>query len=144
LDFPTHKVCGLRKKIGHAGFRRLEKELSSQRERAACYIEKLKGIKGIKIITEAAQAKASYPYLTLLFDAPDKRQKALEVFRGSGLGASLIYLQAITDYDYLKEIVGNKTCPNARSIAQRHLTLTTSCFLKEKEINRALELIERL
>lgn len=144
VDFPLHNVSQIRKSIGHAAFARLEKEIDKQRQRASSYIENLKDIPGIKIATASSGTKATYPYLTLLFDEPIKRKKAQAVFKGSGLGVFQIYALAITDYDYLKGIVENKDCPNARSLAQNHITLTTSAFLKNKQFNSVLGLLKNI
>ncbi len=55
-----------------------------------------------------------------------------------------IYLYAITDYDYLKDITGNSNCPNARSIASRHISLTTSTFLTQGELRSIIERIKKI
>jgi len=143
-DFPTHDVSKFRKRIGDAQFSRLDKEVEKQRQKALYYIENLKNIKGLNLITESTQDKASYPYLTLVFDEPSKRKKAAEILKKTGLGISQIYCFAITDYDYLKGITGNKLMPNARSLAQRHLTLSTSTFLKKSELDKVINKIKEL
>ncbi len=143
-DFPLHKVSKIRKSIGHVTFARLEREIDKQRQKASSYIESLKGIPGIKLITESHEIKATYPYLTLLFDNPIKRKKAQEKFRNSGLGVFQVYAQAITDYDYLKDIVGNYDSPNARYLAEREISLTTSTFLKEEDIDSVVGIIKSL
>ncbi len=143
-DFPLHKVSKIRKSIGHVTFARLEREIDKQRQKASSYIENLKGIPGIKLITESHEIKATYPYLTLLFDNPIKRKKAQEKFRNSGLGVFQVYAQAITDYDYLKDIVGNHDSPNARYLAEREISLTTSTFLKEEDIDSVVGIIKSL
>jgi dTDP-4-amino-4,6-dideoxygalactose transaminase len=144
IDFPLHKVSKIRKSIGHVTFARLEKEIYKQRQKASRYIENLKDIPGIKLITESPGTRATYPYLTLLFNDPIKCKKAKEIFRNSGLGVFQIYAMAITDYDYLKGMVKNKDCPNARSLAQNHITLTTSTFLRNKDLNSVLDIIKLL
>ncbi len=143
-DFPLHKVSKIRKSIGHVTFARLEREIDKQRQKASSYIESLKDIPGIKLITESHEIKATYPYLTLLFDNPIKRKKAQEKFRNSGLGVFQVYAQAITDYDYLKDIVGNHDSPNARYLAEREISLTTSTFLKEEDIDSVVGIIKGL
>lgn len=130
--------------MGHVSFSRLDKEIGKQRQKVSDYIEGLKDVEGIKLITESPGNLATYPYLTLLFNEPAKRQKALSAFRHSGLGVFQIYASAITDYDYMKDIVGNKVCPNARYLAERHITLTTSTFLKNKDLDSIMEIIKKL
>ncbi len=144
IDFPMHKVSRIRKSMGHLAFPRLDKEIDKQRKKVSDYIERLKEVKGIKLITESAGDLATYPYITLLFNEPAKRNKALNMFRNSGLGVFQIYASAITDYDYMKDIAGNKACPNARYLAERHITLTTSTFLKNKGLDSIAKIIKKL
>jgi len=143
-NFATHKVSKIRKSIGHVNFWRLDGEIAGQREKAFDYIRGLEDVRGIRLITEPEGSEAIYPCLTLLFDDPLKRKKAQKVFSGSGLGVSQIYESAITDYAYLKGIIGDSHCPNARSLAEREITLTTSTFLKKQDLNSVVGMIKNL
>jgi len=135
-DFPVHKVSAFREYIGHLYFPHLNKEIAGQREKTDYYLNALKDLSGIKPITELAQTKASYPYLTLVFDNPEKRNFALNIFKHSGLGVSQVYLHAITDYGYLKGIIPEAACEQARGLAQKTITLTTSGFLSKPDIEK--------
>ena len=138
-DFPVHKVSTFREYIGYLHFPRLSKEIAGQREKTDYYLKALENLSGIKPITELSQTKASYPYLTLVFDKPEKRDSALDIFKNSGLGISQVYLHAITDYDYLKGIIPGIACEQARGLAQRTITLTTSSFLKKADLEKIVE-----
>ncbi|MCX5695467.1 MAG: aminotransferase class I/II-fold pyridoxal phosphate-dependent enzyme [Candidatus Omnitrophica bacterium] len=144
VDFPLHKVSKMRKSVAHAMFDRLENEITNQRKTTADYIEGLKGLQGIKLITEPNGSTANYPYLTLLFDETAQRDKVFNILHNSGLGVALIYLAAITDYAYLKDMVGDAVYPNARAIAKNHITLTTSRFLTQKDICSLIERIKKI
>lgn len=144
VDFPLHKVSKMRKRLGQAVFKRLDQEISEQRQKAADYIAGLKDTPGITLITETGDCRSNYPYLTLVFDEPSKRDRALKTFKGLGLGVAQIYLYAITDYDYLKDILANNNYPNARSIAKRHISLTTSTFLSHGELRSIIERIKKI
>jgi len=143
-DFPLHKVSKIRKNIGHRKFNCLNREITKQRDKANYYINKLKETPGIKIIAESAQGCSNYPYLTLIFDSPSKRNQALNIFRNSGFGVSIIYLAAITDYNYLKDISSAKDSCNARYLAQRHITLSTSTFLKIRDLDTIIDKIRQI
>jgi perosamine synthetase len=144
IDFPLHEISKARKLIGHITFGRLEGEINKQRRKAYYYSQGLKGTPGIKLITESPQTKSTYPFLTLVFDDPKKRKQAFNLFQNSGLGVFQVYAQAITDYDYLKEMVGNQDCPNARYLAEREITLTTSSFLRNKDQDAVIRIIKSL
>jgi len=132
-NFDVHSVSGLRKSLGHQSFYRLEKEISRQRERALFYIKALKEIKGINVMQENSTAYATYPFLTVLFDEARKRDDFFKKINGCGLGVSIVYLNAICDYTYLKDNLSCSECDNARDFSKRQLTLSTSSFLKDKD-----------
>jgi len=147
LNFPIHKISAFREYIGHINFPYLSREIDKQRVKIEFYLKQLKDIPGIKPITEFTQTKASYPYLTIIFDTCEKRNTALRIFRNSGLGVSQVYLQAITDYDYLRGIVPEVNCENSRKLAKQTITLSTSSFLKEpdlKKIVNKLKIIQEI
>jgi dTDP-4-amino-4,6-dideoxygalactose transaminase len=144
LDFPMHKVSSLRKNLGHYTFTRLEDAIGQQREKADYYQQGLRDIKGIELIRETSGSKANYPYLALIFSDPQKCQSAKDLFRDTGLGVSIIYVSAITEYDYLKGIVEDKDSPNARYLAERTITLTTSIFAKKSDLDTVLRKIKNL
>jgi len=138
-DFPTHKVSFIRQKIGHAAFSRLDEEINKQRNKTNYYMNRLKDMGGIRIICEPRDSRATYPYVTLLFTDQEKRDMILEAFEGTGLGVSQIYAFPVTEYPYLKGIVPAKECPNAKYLAKRSLTLSTSTFLREEDMHRICE-----
>ena len=133
-DFPMHRVSAFRKAIGDVTFGRLENEIAKQRDKAANYLSKFKNSPGIKIITGQTETKSTYPFVTLIFDDPEKRMQVLSRLEKSGVGASILYLKAITDYEYLKNMIPEAACPNAQALTNRHLTLSTSTFMNKKLI----------
>lgn len=142
VDFPMHTVSNFRKLIGHLSFSRLEEEIKKQQEKAAYYIEGLKRFEGMRVIENSLGDRGIYPYLTLVFDDLRKRNAVLDIFKNSGLGVSIIYALAITDYPYLKEIVPYRDCSQARALAKRVITLSTSTFLETGDLQRILKMIE--
>ncbi|MCX5710872.1 MAG: DegT/DnrJ/EryC1/StrS family aminotransferase, partial [Candidatus Omnitrophica bacterium] len=143
-DFPLQRVSELRKRVGHFQFNRLDKEIAQQRAKAETYIQGLTGIKGIKLITEMPTTKSTYPFLTILFDEAEKRNAALKILIKTGWGISQIYEYALPDYDYLKNILPGQTAANARSLAARHITLSTNSQLKVCELEKVVAKIREL
>lgn len=135
VDFSMHNISEFRKRVGQINFKYLKEKITAQRLMAKLCIEGLKDCPQVKVITEFPEAKATYPYLTLIFDNLDIKNKVLAALNNSGLGVSWVYALAITDYDYLRDVIGSRPCLNARSISQHHLTLSTSCFLKGQDMD---------
>ena len=143
-DFPVHKVSAFREYIGHLGFPYLNEEITRQREKTDYYLKALRDLSGIKPITELLKTRASYPYLTLVFNTPEKRNSALSVFKDSGLGISQVYLHAINDYVYLKDIIPDTDCVHAQTIAERTITLSTSSFLNNVDLDNIIKKLKQL
>jgi dTDP-4-amino-4,6-dideoxygalactose transaminase len=142
-SFGIHRVSKLRKFIGHLSFYRLEDEISAQREKAAYYINNLKEGKGIRIIQEKINSRSTYPFLVLLFDDLNKRERILRDLENAGLGASIVYASPVSGYPYLKNDVPQKNIPAALSLNQRQITLSTNSFLKSKDLSLIVETIKR-
>lgn len=144
IDFPMHRVSGIRKTIGYISFKRLNAHIGAQREKAKEYFKELEGIKGVKAVMEPDYGRASYPYLTLLFEDRAARDKAREKLYRLGLGVSAIYASAAPDYPYLKGIVPSGDFPSGRLMAERELTLSTSIFLKNRDIKKIAGILKEL
>lgn len=143
-DFSLHQVSAFREYIGHLNFTDLDNKISEQRKKIDIYLNGLTGISGIKPILELEQTKASYPYLTLIFETAQKRNNALKIFKNSGLGISLVYLYPITDYAYLKRIIPNTDCAQSKQLAEKIITLSTSSFLESNDLKEIIKKLRQL
>ncbi len=144
IDFPVHRMSTTRQLIGHGQFHRIEDEIERQRKKASAYLLRFKGIEGLTIIEELPGSSATYPFITLIFDRPEQRDKVLKALERTDSGASIVYVQAIADYEYLKEIVADRNCSNARYIAERVITLSTSAFLTDRDMDGIATIIREL
>jgi dTDP-4-amino-4,6-dideoxygalactose transaminase len=142
LDFGTHNVSKLRKLFGHASFYRLEDEVNKQRLKADYYMRELQNINGVKVVKAKDCDRATYPFLVILFDDLQKRLRVLANLQKKGLGASIVYTSAISDYDYLKDIVTQKKCPAAANLNCKQITLSTNSFLQERDLAEVVKTIK--
>jgi perosamine synthetase len=143
-NFPVHTVSAFRKAVGHEAFSHIADAVCSQREKAAYYINALRNVPGICIIQEAAGDVATYPYLIVVFDQPEKKKQALKAFDGTGLGVSQIYARALADYGYMQGIVPNSNSGNARQLADRTITLSTNTYIEKNDIEKCIEIIHNV
>lgn len=134
-DFPVYGISRTRQAIAHAAFYRLEAEIAAQRKKALYLIEALEKQDGIDIVKESPGDFATYPLVMVIFRDPERRRRALSVLQRAGLGASIMYLRAITDFEYLKDIVPQRNPENGRSLAARAMTLSTNSRLKEEDLD---------
>ena len=75
---------------------------------------------------------------------PEQKKTALKVFSGSGLGVSRIYALALADYSYLRGIVPDMNSSKARMLAERTITLSTSPFLQEHDMEKTISLVKTI
>lgn len=144
IDFPIHAVSDFRKAVGHAAFPRIDEAIDNQRAKAACYIDGLSSLEDITVLQEAPEDKATYPYVTVLFNRPEQKVKALRAFAGAGLGVSQIYARALADYGYLRGMVPNSNSAGARRLAARAITLSTSPFIKKRHLEKCLKIMHTI
>lgn len=142
-NFPTHRVSALRKNLGHKFFYHLKEEIGYQRAKALFYKKVFASVKEFFFIAERPGTMAVYPYIVLLADSPQRREKVLKEINAHGLGASIIYVHALPDYDFLQGIVPAHLCFNARYLAKNTLTLSTSNFIRQEDILRIGEIVSR-
>lgn len=144
IDFPVHAVSPLRQSLAHASFYRLEAEIEKQRQKAAFYIRELEALPGLTVIKEGTGSRATYPFITLLFDEAEKREKVFKALNHSGFGISQIYSSAIAEFEFLKEIIPRKDSPGASYLAKREITLSTSTFLHCRDLFSVVQMIKDL
>lgn len=144
LDFPVHKVSDFRACLGGQLWSDWQEYYNDQEDKAKFYIDNLQGLSDVDIIQASEDSQATYPYLTVIFNDLNKRQGVFKALDKLGLGVSQIYACAIEDYDYLKDIVESSPNLNAKNIAQRSLTLSTSIFLTKKDLQTIVEVVKKI
>ncbi|MFA5143546.1 MAG: DegT/DnrJ/EryC1/StrS family aminotransferase [Candidatus Omnitrophota bacterium] len=140
--FPVNKVSAFRQAVGHAGFYRIEDAIRDQRKKAGYFFGKLMGVKGVRLVRESPGDFATYPFVTILFEKAERRGEVLSALQGAGLGASVIYSEAVTDFGYLKGIVPDRRAQGGRSLAARSLALSTSTYLDAKDMDAVVRIIK--
>src|SRR5208337_2334528 len=144
IDFPVRTISPARQLIGHRQFNRLDQEIDHQRQKALFYFSRLREVRGLSLVEEMPGSIATYPFVTVIFDSPEQKGKAVRAFAKTHLGASFVYALAIADYGYLNGIVPDRNCSNARSLSARSLTLSTSTFLTDDDLAEAVEILKKL
>ncbi|KTC79811.1 cell wall biosynthesis regulatory pyridoxal phosphate-dependent protein [Legionella cherrii] len=146
IDFPIHKVSNLRAYLGFANFLRMPKEIEAQRQKASCYLDALASCNAIRVLREeAAQDKATYPFLSLILSVPRKVVFPNLLLQASGV--SLMFAQILPDYAYLRPYLSDKSAesyPNADKLCKGLVTLSTTAFITNKEITEVSQYIKTL
>ena len=141
LEFPIYQISAFRQRLGHAFFRRLRPQVVRQWESAQRYFNLFRHAVDFRCIEELPDTRATYPYVVLVFPDRTSRDMALKAIRAEGLGAFIIYIRALEDYDYMKPYLPEVKAPNARRFAEYSLTLSTNLYLREKDRARIAKLL---
>lgn len=143
FEIPLYRFHDLRLAVGAAALRRLPEFLRDNRARGLRRQLLLKERLGINVLTERSGVQGSWPFLMLLFDSETQRDAVLANLWTSGLGVTRLFIHALSDYGYLREIVGTPDLPNARDFAARSMTITNSFWLCDRDFEQVLDIVSR-
>jgi len=136
LEVPVHKVGAARRHIGAAALARLPAVLEANRERGRSRAAALKGLPGVKVLSEPPDSSGSWPFLTVLLESSPARDQALSRLWTSGLGVTRLFVHDLTGYRYLSAIVPPSAVPNAQDFAARMLTISNSAWVTDRDFAR--------
>ena len=75
------------------------------RAQALSRVQRLRRIAGITVFDDAPGQQGVWPFLLLTLPSEATRDAALNTLWTAGLGVSRLFIHALPDYDYLREIV---------------------------------------
>jgi len=114
-----------------------------RREHAAVLIEKLRNIKGIRVVSGYDTAYSIYTRLPIICESTSLRERLYQALRRRGLGVSKSYPEAITR---IEALFGNgnhfKYCNESVEVARTILTLPTHQFVNRRDIKEITQIIK--
>ncbi|AKK67999.1 DegT/DnrJ/EryC1/StrS family aminotransferase [Xanthomonas translucens] len=141
---PQHAVGAWREAVGVRASARWPAFLAQARaqgqRRAAC----LAAIAGLRVVADSAGAQGSWPALLVLLPDAAARERALEQLWPRGLGVGLLFVHALPDYAYLRDIVDPAPMPQARDFAARCLSISNSPWLDEEGFEAIVAVLRRV
>lgn len=142
LTVPLHRVGRWRQAVGARAAARLPTFLDQLRAQAKRRLPRLRQIPGVEVIDDRAGEQGSWPFLLLLLPDGKRRDAALATLWQAGLGVSRLYIHALPDYGYLKDIVPPQPVPHARDFAARSLTISNSLWLNDEDFETICGMLE--
>ena len=142
-DIPLHTVSHWRQAVGARALPRLPGFIDATRVQALRRVERLRRIPGVTVFDDAPGQQGVWPFLLLTLPDQARRDTALEALWTTGLGVSRLFIHALPDYGYLRDIVVDAPLPNARSFAARSLTITNSPWLDDATFESICVALER-
>jgi len=142
-DIPLHTVSDWRQAVGARALPRLPAFLEATRAQALPRVERLQRIAGVRVFHDEAGQQGVWPFLLLTLPDQATRNAALDTLWTAGLGVSRLFIHALPDYGYLREIVADTPLTNARDFAARSLTISNSLWLDDATFESICLALER-
>jgi perosamine synthetase len=143
-DIPLHTVSHWRQVVGSRALTRLPAFLDTTRIQALRRVSRLRKIPGVTVFDDAQGQRGTWPFLLLTLPSETARDEALQTLWTAGVGVSRLFIHALPDYAYLRDIVPATPLPNARDFAARSLTITNSPWLDETTFESICSVLEQV
>lgn len=140
---PLHRMSAWRRRIGASALARLPSAIAANAHRGRARAADLRQVARIRVVDELATTAGTWPFLMVLAESRETRDRILARLWNEGLGVNRLFLHDLTGYAYLEEIVPRKAMPNARSFAERSFTVSNSEYLSEEDFRRIRYTIAR-
>lgn len=125
----------------------LDEIRSARKKWHELYIEQLKNILGIKLISIPENIEHNYAYFPILIspDFPLTRDELFDKFQAQGIYPRKYFYPLITDFSLYKNypIISKHKIPNARKVADSVICLPLYPDLTESDVSRVCEVIQR-
>ncbi|MFC5580796.1 DegT/DnrJ/EryC1/StrS family aminotransferase [Rhodanobacter terrae] len=142
LTIPLHRVGHWRQAVGAHAAARLPAFLDQLSAQAQRRLPRLRRIDGVEVLDDPTNARGTWPFFLLMLPDRQHRDAALAELWQAGLGVSRLFIHALPDYDYLRDIVPTQAVPNARDFAARSLTISNSLWLNDGDFETICGVLE--
>ena len=144
---PLHRVGRWRQSVGASALARLPAWLQAGAERARMRSAQLRDVAGLTVLGDSAAMAAAqgvWPVLLLLMPDCRRRDAALAVLWGAGVGISVPFAHSLPEYvRYRALLSAADAAPNARDLAGRILSLGNSPWLDEESFGSVCATLAR-
>ncbi len=133
--------------MGLANFNRTAAEIAHQRQQAKFYFKALAYCKAIQVLGAAPLKgdRAVYPFISILI--AKNRDCLFPNLALQSLGVSLLFAKFLPEYPYLRQYLTDESSenyPNAVRLCKTLVTLSTTAFIKPREIYEIVQLIQAM
>lgn len=134
LKFPIHRVSRYRKYIGSNALGRLNIFLNSNRRKAISRLKKLEKIEGLKVLT-TKEPQETWPFIILIMPNEQIRNQITGLLWSKSLGVGRLFIEHISNYDYLKPFFKKTDAPRGKEFAARTMIISNSPWLTDKHFD---------
>ncbi len=139
----ANPVSRYRKSIGARSCSRFHSFLASNQARAQRRIEQIKTIGALKIIEPAPSKSGSWPFICVICNSKEQRDRILERLWASGLGVTRLFAWDLNCYDYLRNDIAKFDIPNSSRLAERSFMISNSHWLSDEKFDSIVTVIKQ-
>jgi len=130
--------------MGICNLRHIDNEIKKRKTVVERYIERLSGIKGIKICQSQERVKSNYAYFPVVFDRYKfDRDEVFEKLKSQNIYARKYFYPLTSSFECYKDRFDVNATPVARDIADNILTLPLFADLSLHDVDRICDIILR-
>lgn len=129
--------------MGLCNLRHVSTEIEKRKKIVEYYDKKLKGVKGIKLLTKEKNLKYNYAYypIVILDEYKYSRDALYMLLSENGIFSRKYFYPLTSDFECYKNKYDSSNTPIARDIASRVLTLPLYANLEIEDVDRICNLI---
>jgi dTDP-4-amino-4,6-dideoxygalactose transaminase len=142
LRIPLHTLGRWRRNVGARAFARWPAFVAEGALRARRRHARLAAIGDIDVLGDAGDANGTWPFFIVRMPDEATRDRVLARLWGEGRGVSRLFIHALPDYAYLRDVVAPADVPNARRFAATTLTISNSPWLADADFEAVCSVIE--
>lgn len=128
--------------MGLCNIRHVDGEISKRKKVAERYFERLRGIKGIKMLLPQKDIKSNYAYFPIVFDDYQfSRDEVLDALKKYNIFARKYFYPLTSSFECFQDKFPIQETPVAQFIAERVLTLPLYAELALEDVDKICEVI---
>ena len=130
--------------MGICNLRHVDDEILKRQKIYNRYLERLEGIRGLKVSKIQKNVISNYAYFPIVFDEKKygkSRDDVMEELAKNKIFSRKYFYPLISDYDCYKEKYSSKDTPVAKNISNSILTVPMYADLELKDVNRICDII---
>lgn len=130
--------------MGICNLRHVEEEIKKRKTVVDRYLERLKGVKGIKLMPQQVGVKSNYAYFPVFFDGYKmNRNEVQEALLKENIFARKYFYPLTNDFECYRKRFRCGETPVARYFSERVLTLPLYADLELSQVDRVCDIILR-
>jgi len=139
INFEIEKLPNWQAAFGRSVLERLDEINAVRAQNGEYLMQEFKGMNGLRVPQIAEGAEPVYLRFPVLIEDAERRNSLYDELHKRGISVSKMYAQSLNEYEYLRDIVPETSCPNAEYVAERILMLPTHPLMSKRDLDIVMD-----